>query len=84
MQGRPDGGRGRLIWRCRRGMKELDVILERFVRERYASASEQERRAFERLLDLPDPELADYLFGRTIPPEPELASLARALSGDRA
>jgi antitoxin CptB len=28
---------GRLLWRCRRGMKELDVLLERFARKRFAS-----------------------------------------------
>ena len=35
----------RLLWRCRRGMKELDVMLERFAREALAHASPQERGA---------------------------------------
>lgn len=42
-------------------MKELDVLLERFLRGRYASCDEADRRAFERLLELPDPELHAYL-----------------------
>jgi antitoxin CptB len=39
-----------LLWRCRRGMKELDLILERWVRERYERASELERSQFQSLL----------------------------------
>ena len=71
---------GRLLWRCRRGMKELDVLLERFARERYEGASAEEKRAFARLLDLPDPELADYVFGHATPAEPQLARLARLIT----
>jgi antitoxin CptB len=71
----------RLLWRCRRGMKELDVLLERFARGELPGASGEQRRTFARFLELPDPLLADYLFGYAIPPEPELAELARRLAG---
>ena len=67
---------GRLLWRCRRGMKELDVILERFAREGLPGASPAERRAFERLLGLPDPLLAGYFLGAEHPADPELHALA--------
>lgn len=50
-----------LLWRCRRGMKELDLLLERFAREGYPSAPPELRSAFERLLDLPDPALVELL-----------------------
>jgi antitoxin CptB len=74
----------RLLWRCRRGMKELDVLLERFVRERYEHASSEARRAFAWLLDLPDPDLADYLFGHATAPDAELARLLSAITDPRA
>jgi antitoxin CptB len=66
----------RLLWRCRRGMKELDVMLERFAPEAVAHASAQELGVLEELLALPDPVLAGYLLGETTPPEPRLARLA--------
>src|SRR4030081_1592632 len=69
----------RLLWRCRRGMKELDVMLERFAREALAHASPQERGALEELLALPDPLLAGYLLGGNTPPDPQLARLAGAI-----
>jgi antitoxin CptB len=70
------GDPGRLLWRCRRGMKELDVILERFARQGLTRASAAERRAFERLLGLPDPLLAGYFLGEERPADPELRLLA--------
>jgi antitoxin CptB len=70
----------RLLWRCRRGMKELDILLERFARERYESAPDEQKRAFARLLELPDPDLADYLFGHATPDEPELARLTQLIA----
>ena len=64
---------GRLLWRCRRGMKELDVLLERFVRATALTA--EDRRQLERLLARPDPLLAAYFLGGEVPVDPELARL---------
>ena len=59
-----------LRWRLRRGMKELDVLLERYLARRYESASGGERGAFEKLLDEEDPHLWQWLMGHApIPPE---------------
>jgi antitoxin CptB len=66
---------GRLLWRCRRGMKELDIMLERFARVAFPEASLEERALFEQLLALPDPLLARYLLAGDIPPEAPLAGL---------
>jgi antitoxin CptB len=66
---------GRLRWRCRRGMRELDVLLRRYVDERYSSASCEQQRAFRELLDAPDPLIHAYCLGLEAPPTPMLASL---------
>jgi antitoxin CptB len=68
-------GQGRLLWRCRRGMKELDVMLERFARAALAQGSPEDRALFEQLLSLPDPLLARYLLAGETPPEVRLAQL---------
>jgi antitoxin CptB len=64
---------GRLRWRCRRGMKELDVLLERLAQRVPSEASAAECRVFGELLELPDPVLAAYLLGAGTPAEPHLA-----------
>ncbi len=56
-------------------MKELDLLLTRYLRERFPVADAAERAAFERLLELPDPLLADYLFGRVTPDDAGVAQL---------
>lgn len=66
----------RLRWRCRRGMRELDRLLEGFFDRHYASLSEVEKRGFAQILELPDPDLRAYLLGKA---EPEDAELARLL-----
>ena len=71
--------RGRLRWRCRRGMKELDVMLVRWLDGPGRGASSAETAHFERLLGLPDPELAGYLLRGEPPEDPHLAALVAAI-----
>lgn len=52
---------GRLRWHCRRGMKELDVLLERWLDRDGPQASSELLDRFAALLELQDPELARYL-----------------------
>ena len=68
----PDRHLSRLRWRCRRGMRELDELLQRYLEQRYSSAQEKERRAFESLLELQDPILLSYLLGYQAPTDSEL------------
>ena len=69
-----------LLWRCRRGMKELDVLLERYAAAVLPGAGAAERRLLARLLDRPDPQLAGYFLGGEVPPEPELAALVTRIT----
>ncbi|MGB7738231.1 MAG: succinate dehydrogenase assembly factor 2 [Steroidobacteraceae bacterium] len=59
----------RLRWRCRRGMRELDVLLTRYLDRVWATASSTERDAFLQLVELQDPDLFGYLVGRATPAE---------------
>ena len=61
-------------------MKELDVLLGRWISERYDGASSEQRAAFERFLGLPDPDMARYLLGREEPPAEHRAMLAELLA----
>jgi len=65
----------RLRWRCRRGMHELDGVLESFARNALPTLDADDFALFERILDLPDPELVAYLLGRSAPADPDIARL---------
>ncbi|MGH8313469.1 MAG: succinate dehydrogenase assembly factor 2, partial [Gammaproteobacteria bacterium] len=71
----------RLRWQCRRGLKELDVLLECYLHEHFSTAPAAERQAFAELLCLPDPVLLSYIMGREQPDNQEqrrvIASLRR-------
>ncbi|HEY4365930.1 MAG TPA: succinate dehydrogenase assembly factor 2 [Steroidobacteraceae bacterium] len=69
----------RLRWHCRRGMRELDVVLQRYLQECYPGAAPQEQQAFERLLELQDPQLLAYLMRQDVP-DPELAHVIARLT----
>jgi antitoxin CptB len=60
---------GRLRWRCRRGMKELDILLTRYMDERYGTAPAEEQEAFRGLLEIQDPVIYAYCLGSEPPPE---------------
>lgn len=66
---------GRLRWACRRGMRELDVLVSRYLDRDFPGASSRDRDAFVRLLGLQDPELAGYLIGGERPSDPALAAV---------
>lgn len=63
----------RLRWRCRRGRRELDLLLQRYLSDHYEHAGAAERADFEALLERSDPELEDLLTGRLAPESPEQA-----------
>lgn len=44
----------RLAWRCRRGMLELDIVLQRFIAQHFNGLSLAQLKVFDELLELPD------------------------------
>ena len=54
----------KLAWRCRRGTKELDVLMQKFLDSHYQSVNTDLQHAFESMLDMQDPELYDLLIGK--------------------
>ena len=57
----------RIRWRCRRGLLELDLVLERFLALRFDRLDADERSLFDELLDAPDNDLLDMALGRMEP-----------------
>lgn len=53
----------RLVWACRRGMLELDVILGPFVEYEYDALDETQKATFCRLLECDDPDLFAWFMG---------------------
>lgn len=53
----------RLRWRCRRGMRELDQLMLRYLDHRWPTADDKERKLFLQLLDCEDDKLWRWFMG---------------------
>lgn len=51
----------KLRWQCRRGCKELDLLLLYYLENRYPDADETERQRFVELLQMDDGQLSKQL-----------------------
>ena len=65
----------RMRWASRRGMLELDLVLEPFVNQCYAQLEPAERQRFQQLMLCQDQELFGWFLRRETPEDPELASI---------
>lgn len=72
-----------LRWRCRRGTRELDLILLQYLDNRYLFADKQQQLAFQQLLTLEDIELMAYLLADQQPTDSNLLTVINSLRANR-
>lgn len=65
----------KLKWLCRRGMKELDLLVDDYLTHDYPNASVERQDAFAKLLEYQDPLILDLLFDRTRDDDAEVQAL---------
>ena len=68
-----------LRWRCRRGMLELDVLLESWLDHGYADSAEADQRRFIALLEEEDPLLNEWFLGASQPADKAMKALIEAI-----
>ncbi len=69
----------RLRWLCRRGMKELDVVMTGYLDNYYCDAVETDQQSFKYLLEMQDPDLFALLVGQDSTDDANVASLISTL-----
>ncbi|WP_174875523.1 succinate dehydrogenase assembly factor 2 [Vogesella oryzae] len=65
----------RIRWRSRRGLLELDLVLERFLANGFNQLTQAELLAYRRCLELPDNDFLDYVNGKAEIEDPELTHI---------
>jgi len=70
---------GRIKWHCRRGLLELDLILERFNEKHLGALDAEQLERFRELLAFPDNDLLDLVMGRAATPDQRLNSVLQLL-----
>ena len=79
MQIQTEEYKSRLYWQCRRGMLELDDLLQSFYKQSIDTLSEEQLASFEALLKSHDDLLLEYLMGRTIPVDAGMAEVVKQI-----
>ncbi|MGK2888176.1 MAG: FAD assembly factor SdhE [Candidatus Malihini olakiniferum] len=69
--------KARIHWACHRGMRELYIAIMPFFEHEYNVLSDDDKRAFVRLLQCDDPDLFNWLMNHG---EPEYGELKRMIS----
>jgi len=69
----------RMRWASRRGMLELDLVLEPFVSARYAALDDADKNRYRDLMLCEDQELFGWFLKRQVPDDPELAAIVRTI-----
>ncbi len=69
----------KVIYRARRGLKELDVYFDPYVKNYYLSADADEQQMFAELIEQEDPDLLDWFMEVLEPPRPEIKGFIRKL-----
>ena len=72
-----------LRWRCRRGMLELDILLNDFLDHGFDRLGEEEQDVFMRLLDYSDQALIQLLLGQTRTADKECLNVLRKIRGEQ-
>lgn len=67
--------RSKLLWRCRRGVKELDVVLTRYLESSYDDSTEAEKQTFEDLLEYQDPDILRFILNQERPEDEKIARM---------
>ena len=71
--------KSRLKWQCRRGMRELDLLLEGYLKDNYEALDSTDREGFERLLKCSNADLMDWLIEGDSPQDEQLAKILRKI-----
>ncbi|EXB35770.1 MULTISPECIES: FAD assembly factor SdhE [Acinetobacter] len=65
----------KVIYRARRGLKEIDVYFDPYVKQYYLQADAEEKATFAELVAQEDPDLLDWFMEVSEPPRPEMKQL---------
>jgi len=69
----------RLKWHCRRGMLELDLLLEPFMDEVFETLDEEEKRCFRKLIECEDQDIFIWFMQKEVPNDPDLARIVKLI-----
>lgn len=75
--------RSKLLWHCRRGIREMDILFREFIDHHYDELSEEEKQGLSKLLDEADLDILDWIMGRSKPEDNALINIVARIRESR-
>ena len=73
----PEEHKRRLAWQCRRGLLEVDLVLNGYLEAHFLAESSAHQKLFEQLLESQDADLFEWFTERSLPDDDTLAAYVR-------
>ena len=75
--------KSRLLWRCRRGIKEMDIVLQDFIKDSYDELNNENKAAFSKLLEEQDLDILNWILGKGKPEDTALIEIIKKIRSSR-
>ena len=75
--------KSRILWRCRRGIKEMDIVLQDFIKNSYDELNNKNKSAFSKLLEEQDLDILNWVLGKDKPEDKTLIEIIKKIRSSR-
>jgi antitoxin CptB len=75
--------RSKLLWHCRRGIREMDILFREFIDQHYDELNDVEKQSLSKLLDEADLDILDWIMGRSKPEDDALINIVTLIRESR-
>ena len=75
--------KSRILWRCRRGIKEMDIVLQDFIKDSYDELNNENKSAFSKLLEEQDLDILNWILGKDKPEDTALIEIIKKIRSSR-
>ena len=75
--------KSRILWRSRRGIKEMDIVLQDFIKNSYDELNNENKSAFSKLLEEQDLDILNWILGKGKPEDTALIEIIKKIRSSR-
>ena len=75
--------RSRLLWQCRRGIREMDILFRDFIDQHYDQLNDDEKHGLAKLLDEADLDILDWIMAKSKPEDDALSRIVTLIRESR-
>ena len=75
--------KSKLLWHCRRGIREMDILFREFIDQEYDDLDEDDKQSFSKLLDEADLDILNWIMGKDTPESDELKKIIAIIRQSR-